>query len=353
MINDDIIEKIDTLVFELNKMKEEYQARLDRKDQEAKELIDKLNAREEILNSVEKKSDAIADNILKNDLEFNELKDKITELEEKITNSTQNAENIKKNWEELSEYIRKQTLESENIDDFIGRYEEFKEEQGDLTAELNELKNKFSSLEADYQKAMSNKIEIESAQNSAKETIVNLKEKIDSCEELLKIVNSSVKSLDSYIKNSLNIELRTEFSKTQNEISCDLQRIKDYIAETEPIVVKIDEKIKIFEDTEFKANQFDARLENFKTNIDQFSKDMCSFGTKIKTVEDKIIKLVTTVDVSHKKQNEVLDKWDEVLAEFGTWFNDEEKLKELVVKIVLENIAYKSFGNKKDLVLKK
>ncbi len=352
MINDDIIGKIDTLVSELNKMKEEYQARLDAKEQEVQDLLKQLKARESQLSDVEDKANTVADNILKNDLQFSELKEKVNELDSQINENKQKSEEVKKSWDDLEEAIRKQTLESVNIDEFIGRYEEFKEEQDKLTNELDKLKDKLSLLETDYEKAMSNKSEIEIAQNSAKETIATLKERIDACDELLKMVNSSVKTLDTYIKDSLKIELRNEFAKTQSEIACDLQKVKDYIVETTPVVSKIDEKIKIFNETELKANEFDTRLEEYKATIEQFGKDLWTFGTKIKNVDDKIAELAATVNASQEKQNEVLAKWDEVLKQFYSWFDNEGKVKDLVIKTVLENIAYKSFGNKKDLVLK-
>ena len=291
MINDDIIQKIDILVEELCQLKRNYQSQLDAKEEEIVNLLKKLNEREQNLQNSEQKVQIVEKSLEEDEKRITFLTGKVEDLERKVETNEGIAYNIQDLWDQLEGDIKTQKSYSENIDSFLAQYSQLKKSLDELTSYFKKIQVNISKLSIDCDTAQNKHSSLVQMQKVADEHIGLIENKVRECTETLTFLQEKLSNLDSLIKNSVNTELKIdEFKQQQTSIEKALNDIKKYISSAQPIISQIDEKLKLFVDTESKVISYSNNLDALKIEFDKLNSQINDTLRAEKTIETFIRK---------------------------------------------------------------
>lgn len=291
MINDDIIQKIDILVEELCQLKRNYQSQLDAKEEEIVNLLKKLNEREQNLQNSEQKVQIVEKSLEEDEKRITFLTGKVEDLERKVETNEGIAYNIQDLWDQLEGDIKTQKSYSENIDSFLAQYSQLKKSLDELTSYFKKIQVNISKLSIDCDTAQNKHSSLVQMQKVADEHIGLIENKVRECTETLTFLQEKLSNLDSLIKNSVNTELKIdEFKQQQTSIEKVLNDIKKYISSAQPIISQIDEKLKLFVDTESKVISYSNNLDALKIEFDKLNSQINDTLRAEKTIETFIRK---------------------------------------------------------------
>ena len=315
MINDDIIQKIDILVEELCQLKRNYQSQLDAKEEEIVNLLKKLNEREQNLQNSEQKVQIVEKSLEEDEKRITFLTGKVEDLERKVETNEGIAYNIQDLWDQLEGDIKTQKSYSENIDSFLAQYSQLKKSLDELTSYFKKIQVNISKLSIDCDTAQNKHSSLVQMQKVADEHIGLIENKVRECTETLTFLQEKLSNLDSLIKNSVNTELKIdEFKQQQTSIEKVLNDIKKYISSAQPIISQIDEKLKLFVDTESKVISYSNNLDALKIEFDKLNSQINDTLRAEKTIETFIRKQsnhsadVSRIDNRIADSNNSLDK---------------------------------------------
>ena len=286
MINDDIIQKIDILVEELYQLKSDYQSQLDAKEEEIVNLLKKLKEREQNLQNSEQKMQIVDKNLAEDEKRISFLTDKIDSLERKVETNEGIAYNIQDLWDQLEDDIKTQKSYSGNIDSFFAQYSQLKESLDEATNYFKKFQENISKLSLDCDAVQDKHTNLIQMQKVADEHVDFIENKVRECTETLNFLQEKLSELDSLIKDSVNTELKIdEFKQQQSSIEKALDDIKKYISSAQPIISQIDEKLKLFIDTENKVINYSNKLDGLKLEFDKLHSQINATLNAEKTIE--------------------------------------------------------------------
>ncbi|MBO5394992.1 MAG: hypothetical protein J6A28_03710 [Clostridia bacterium] len=375
MINDDIIEKIDTLVDELNQMKIDYQKRLSAKEKEIEELVSQLKERESNLGDLEKRATEISNSIEEKQAKVDELDKKVSELDKEVSKNEAIAYNIKDLWDELEFDIKKQRVHSDNVDEFFANFDNLKDEHKEFEKDLSKLKTDIEGLLADYEVLTKKQDSIQTSQNSISKDVLKSETSVQSCFDRIAEIQTKIDTINAYVIKSLNAELKIEeFLQQQAVIGTDLQKTKEYIDEANPVVEKIDERIKSFIETEKTLNyckvefeqlksQFaslkkrldesvsiENKITEFNTKQSQNQTTLQSLTTAINGLKTMVATLERTVSDAKRLQDGIVAQWNIMKRDFDSWIGNEANLQNFIINTVISRVAAKGFWGNNGLV---